>query len=76
MSKGHFAYMRPEKGGSIERIALAAWAGYRRKGYVFVENGEEEYLKQQAQRSPAEKENAEATAASKKKKKKKVMRRT
>lgn len=74
MSTGHFAYMRPEKGGKIEKIALASWGRYRSSGYVFVDNGEEEYQKQQAERTPAE---VEAAAPSKKKKKKKkVMRRT
>jgi hypothetical protein len=75
MSNGHFAYMRPEKGGKIEKIALASWGRYRSSGYVFVENGEEEYQKQQAELTPAEVE-AAAEPAKKKKKKKKVIRRT
>ena len=77
MSNGHHAYMRPEKGGKIERIPLHTWAKYRRSGYVFVENGAAEFAKQQNARSPEEVEAENTAAASKKKKKKKkVMRRT
>lgn len=74
MATGHYTYMRPEKGGPIEKVPLASWAGYRKRGYVFVENGEVEYGKQQAARTPEE---VEADARpTKKKKKKKVSKRS
>jgi len=68
MSNGHHAFMRPEKGGPVEKVPLNKWAHYRRKGYVYAT--EAEYNEQE--RGRVIEENNEAVATKKKKKKKKV----
>lgn len=68
MSNGHHAFMRPEKGGPVEKIPLNKWAHYRRKGYVYA--SESDWVEQE--RGRVVEENTAAIKAAKKKKKKKV----